>query len=253
MNAICQLLDNYYLKRSLFFRGQGTDAFEISSRNRFGHIEQSIHNPHLLAFHRSLSSSVYSIITSEEITSSLYTNLNISDWILWQSMLFDKSVGTKLHRDTNYLDTDPAGGVVGVWIALEDIHIKCGPFYVIPKSDKLYTSDDSYVKDIRNSQSNIAAVPNTAKPLLLKAGDAVFWNSLVLHGSYSPQDESLTRKSITAHYYPAGMKTASAPIKRFFSIYDHKKPAKTNNNHLKKATVVNPFLYHLYCGIRTIK
>jgi ectoine hydroxylase-related dioxygenase (phytanoyl-CoA dioxygenase family) len=45
-------------------------------------------------------------------------------------MLFDRSVGTKVHQDSWYLDTLPQGGVVRAWIALEDITQDCGPFKV---------------------------------------------------------------------------------------------------------------------------
>ena len=40
---------------------------------------------------------------------------------MYQNMIFDKSTSTVDHIDSYYLDTIPAGELVGVWIALEGI------------------------------------------------------------------------------------------------------------------------------------
>ena len=57
----------------------------------------------------------------------------------------------------------------------------------------------------------------------------------------------MTRKSITAHFYPTGVAVQSPPIKRFFSIYDHSKPKKTENPKIFKATTINPIVYQSLC------
>jgi len=52
-------------------------------------------------------------------------------------MFFDQSVGTIEHQDSWYLDTEPAGRLIGVWYALEEIDRNSGPFFVVPKSHTL--------------------------------------------------------------------------------------------------------------------
>ena len=62
-----------------------------------------------------------------------------------------------------------------------------------------------------------------------------------------PKMPSLTRKSLTAHYYPNGYDLQDAPIKRMFSIYDHLNPSATLNPLIKKAATINPFIYSSIC------
>ena len=57
----------------------------------------------------------------------------------------------------------------------------------------------------------------------------------------------MTRKSITAHFYPTGVAVQSAPVKRLFSIYNHKKPCKTLNSNIYKATIIKSILYQSIC------
>ena len=53
------------------------------------------------------------------------------EFVMWQNMLFDKSTGTIDHLDSYYLDTDPIGNLIAIWVALEDINgeggISCLP------------------------------------------------------------------------------------------------------------------------------
>lgn len=57
-------------------------------------------------------------------------------YVNWQTMLFDRSVGTRNHQDSWYLDNDPPGGVIGAWIALGDISMDCGPFKIYERTNR---------------------------------------------------------------------------------------------------------------------
>ena len=57
----------------------------------------------------------------------------------------------------------------------------------------------------------------------------------------------MTRKSITAHFYPTGIAVQSPPTERFFSIYDHSQPKKTKNPKIFKAATINPIAYQSIC------
>lgn len=122
-------------------------------------------------------------------------------------MLFDKSTGTVDHLDSWYLDTNPIGNLIAVWIALEDIHEDGGSFHIYPKSH-LNKEYKNWSK--KNHKEFLIWVKNFSKSfkkksIYLKKGDALFWHPLLLHGSSSQKIEGKSRKSITAHYYPTNM------------------------------------------------
>lgn len=249
---IDELLDHHndFKRSSLsYFRAQGTTHFEKPIINEYGHQVNSIHNPHLLGFNKSFSSLIEMIITHANISKCLSDFTGSEDHIWYQSMFFDKSTGTKLHQDTWYLDTVPNGKLVGVWIALEDIEYSAGPFCIYTDTDSKKVAPEDF--DFDNIEDDIKfreEYPNAKRfDFTARKGDILIWDSLTIHGALLPEDESMTRKSITAHFYPIGVSVQSPPIKRFFSIYDHSQPLKTKNLRILKATTIRPFVYQSIC------
>lgn len=234
-----------------FFRAQGTIGFELPALDACGNQVNSIQNPNLLGFFPGFMDSINSIIHSEYIAKCLKDFTGSNKHIQYQSMLFDKSTGTKLHQDSWYLDTSPPGKLVGVWVALEDITIEAGPFYV-------YERGPSSVVNIENRDSILLegeeALQSTwpaseKKVFLARKGDVLIWNSMVMHGADSPVSQTYTRKSITAHFYPMGANVQDAPIRRWYSIYDHKKLRETKSPDIMMAPTVNPIAYSVMCTI----
>ena len=239
-----------FKKSSLaFFRAQGTTHFEKPIINEYGNQVNSIHNPHLLGFNRSFSLLIESIVTHPNISNCLTDFTGSEKHIWYQSMLFDKSTGTKLHQDSWYLDTIPNGKLVGVWIALEDIEYSAGPFCLYTNSDTKKVTPEDY--DFDNIEDDIAfknEYPTSKRfDFTARKGDILIWDSLTIHGALLPKDDSMTRKSITAHFYPTGAAVQAPPIERFFSIYNHTKPQKSRNINILKATTINPFLFQSIC------
>ena len=251
-NLIDELLDlhNDFKKSSVsYFRAQGTTQFEKPIINQYGNQVNSIHNPHLLGFNKSFSSLIESIITHPNVSQCLSDFTDSDDQVWYQSMFFDKSTGTKLHQDTWYLDTVPNGKLVGVWIALEDIEYSAGPFCLFTNSDTKKLKPEDF--DFDNIEDDIdfkQQYPEAKRfDFTARKGDILVWDSFTIHGALLPKDESMTRKSITAHFYPTGVAVQSPPIKRFFSIYDHSQPKKTENPKIFKATTINPIVYQSLC------
>lgn len=124
-----------------------------------------------------------------------------------------------------YLDTNPNGKLVGVWIALEDIEETAGPFCIYSNSDT--SKIDPLDFDFENLDSDFnfkSAFPGAVRyDFTARAGDILIWDSLSIHGALLPDNEAKTRKSITAHFYPLGLGIQDPPVKRFLSVYDHKK------------------------------
>lgn len=131
-----------------------------------------------------------------------------------QSMYFEGNPATWAHQDCYYLDSDREGSMIGAWVALEDIAVAAGRFYVAPASH--------LIEMPRNADEfNIALNHNKYKSLvldiiekyklelrapILKKGDVLFWNSRTIHGAFTPQDHAFTRNSYTAHFIPASGK-----------------------------------------------
>lgn len=237
----------------LIFRGQGVVGYERARWNDQGQMVRSIQNPHLLGLAPRLSGAIRRLVFSPAIARSLEACTGIQRWVNWQTMLFDRSVGTELHLDTWFLDTEPRGHLLGLWIALEDITAESGPFVIYPRSQSLPVAIEmrgglaqlsDRTAQLREALQRSSLEP---KPLLLRKGDLVIWNSLVAHGSELPTAAQATRKSVTAHFYPDGMAVAAPPIRRLFSIYNHARPRQVLKGQLWQAATIPAWLYSSLC------
>jgi ectoine hydroxylase-related dioxygenase (phytanoyl-CoA dioxygenase family) len=81
--------------------------------------------------------------------------------LLVESMFFETTlVGTPLHADGDYMDSDVPGTMVGAWFALEDILPLTGRLVVIPGSHRLRreSSDAAAVyREFRNKHAETSA------------------------------------------------------------------------------------------------
>jgi phytanoyl-CoA hydroxylase len=208
IDTCLRCLEEFKLKK-LFYFSQSNHIWEKSNvLTSTGFLPESIQNPSKLFLYPPLKKSVEHIISSKCITDILSILTGYDLFVRWQDMLFDKSTGTIDHADDWHLNTFPAGAMVAIWIALEDINEMAGRFYVIPKAQKYIlpkydelSNHNEYVKKVQNSINESGLVKIAPD---LKKGDVIFWSAETIHGSYSQQDERYSRKSITAHYHPVG-------------------------------------------------
>lgn len=129
---------------------------------------------------------------------------------LVQSMYFEGNPATWAHQDCYYLDSEKDGAMIGMWLALEDIHPGGGRFYIYPGSHKI---------DIRKNGGDfdIAFHHNRYKELvkkiirdfnlkcvapMLRKGDVLFWGGKTIHGALDTFQLQYSRNSITGHYIP---------------------------------------------------
>ncbi|MBC8135416.1 MAG: phytanoyl-CoA dioxygenase family protein [Fibrella sp.] len=124
-----------------------------------------------------------------------------------QSMFYFKPAGARgqdLHQDNFYLRVAP-DTCYAAWVAVDDADEENGTMMVVPgshsleifcpqKSDAKISFTDAYVP-----------VPDglEAVPLNLKAGDVLFFNGSVIHGSYPNQSKDRFRRAFICHYLPA--------------------------------------------------
>ena len=171
--------------------------------DNFGLLECSFENFTDLPWAKGLSEAGREILQSVEIQNSLKKISDYEDFCMWQNMFFDKSTGTIDHIDTWYLDTDPMGGLIGAWIALEDIDGSGGEFHLFPKShiiDKKEWRGKSHNEFVSWSKEKTKFFKK--KSILLNKGDVLFWHPSLLHGSSLQKINGCSRKSLTAHYHP---------------------------------------------------
>ncbi|MDE3750354.1 phytanoyl-CoA dioxygenase family protein [Methylobacterium radiotolerans] len=153
--------------------------------------------------------------------------------VLFGSLNFERGTQQDAHIDAIFFWPEPTYSMAGCWIALEDIHIDAGPLFYVPNSHKwpFYTSEhvvngrpelaerrlearaEGFPEDQKGKLVSDLGVAWTEdlrhlekvnqterKPISLKAGDVVFWHSLLAHGGSPVANPALSRRSVVFHY-----------------------------------------------------
>jgi phytanoyl-CoA hydroxylase len=237
-----------------FFR-QNSNAYEANKLTTRGYVRQSFLDIHDYREFSQFSHAARDIYCSQAMMSALRRVAGFDRFALMQTMLFDLNTETPGHQDWYYLDTVPSGNLIAAWIALEDIDERAGRFYVAPGSHKIdfgakssgrtHAQWLSIIRDYLDSHRENISVP------ALFAGDVLFWNSRTVHGSLATQDESYSRKSLTAHYLPGGFEfgnvfatKANIPYKDHLGIpYYRNQPDFSRWNRVKFAIKTGAYNY----------
>ena len=121
-----------------------------------------------------------------------------------QSMVYFKPPGARgqaLHQDNYYLRVRP-GTCIAAWMALDDSDEANGCMQVVPGS---HTWDTLCAQkaDITKSFTDVT-VPIPAGyhpiPIIMKAGDVLFFNGSIVHGSLPNITADRFRRSLIGHY-----------------------------------------------------
>lgn len=122
-------------------------------------------------------------------------------------------VGTRqwAHSDTIHFNSIPAGYMVGVWVALEDIDEDNGPLIYYPGSHKMreYSMQDfglepgyaNYKHYEARMQELIASENLQPEYGTIKKGEALIWHANLIHGGAPQKDVSRSRHSQVTHCY----------------------------------------------------
>jgi len=81
--------------------------------------------------------------------------------------------------------------------------------------------------------------------MCLSKGDILLWHPYLIHGAFSCDDSSLSRKSFTSHFYPVGENVKYTEKGKILSIYNHKKPRNTENENILDAYRFSDYFYNL--------
>jgi len=121
-----------------------------------------------------------------------------------QTMLYFKPPGARgqaLHQDQAYLRVQP-GTCVAAWLALDDCDEENGCMQLVPGSHKIPMLC-TQAADPQESVSDLTVpVPSGMKPVpaIMKAGDVLFFNGFVIHGSFRNSSARRFRRSLIGHY-----------------------------------------------------
>jgi ectoine hydroxylase-related dioxygenase (phytanoyl-CoA dioxygenase family) len=133
----------------------------------------------------------------------------------FQTLNFRVGSQQPAHSDAIHFNSQPAGFMCGVWVALEDIDMDNGPVVYYPGSQKrreLTPADlgiDATFDEYRRYTDHIAGLIDAGELgephyATLKKGQALIWASNILHGGSRQRDLNRTRHSQVTHYFFEG-------------------------------------------------
>ncbi len=121
-----------------------------------------------------------------------------------QTMIYfkpPKARGQALHQDNYYLRVQP-GTCCAAWMALEEIDEENGCLQVVPGSHT-WPILCTVPADIKQSFTDITVpIPKDVPvvPVRMQAGDVLFFNGQLVHGSLPNTSTSRFRRSLIGHY-----------------------------------------------------
>jgi len=124
-----------------------------------------------------------------------------------QSMFYFKPPGARgqaLHQDNFYLKVSP-GTCMAAWVSLDDADSQNGTLFVVPGSHKQPVLCP-HAADLRTSfTTEEVDIPEGLEQVEVKleAGDVLFFNGTLIHGSYPNVTSDRFRRSFICHYVGA--------------------------------------------------
>jgi phytanoyl-CoA hydroxylase len=144
-----------------------------------------------------------------------------------QSMFYFKPPGARgqeLHQDNYYLRVKP-GTCLAAWLAIDDADFENGGMKVVPGSrdmeivcPELADSETSFTTDYVRPPEGLEAVH-----VDLKAGDVLFFNGSIIHGSSPNVTKTRFRRSLIFHYIPFGCREVANWYGRAMLTFDRDK------------------------------
>ena len=125
-----------------------------------------------------------------------------------QTMFYFKPPGARgqaLHQDNFYLRVRP-GTCMAAWVAVDDADEENGGMVVVPGSSGLEIACPQKADPARFFTSDYVPVPDGLEevPVRLKAGDVLFFNGSLIHGSHPNTSTTRFRRALISHYVPRG-------------------------------------------------
>ncbi len=121
-----------------------------------------------------------------------------------QTMLYFKPAGARgqaLHQDNLFLRAQP-GTCMAAWMALDPCDEENGCMQVVPGSQNWPLLCNVDADTTTSFTGNTVPIPEgmSAVPVIMDAGDVLFFNGSLVHGSYPNTSQDRFRRSLIGHY-----------------------------------------------------
>ena len=142
----------------------------------------------------------------------------------FQTLNFPVGSNQTIHSDATHFNSEPAGFMAGVWVALEDVEEAAGPLIVCPGSHRLPyvgAAELGLCADAVRAeahpqrlfepywQEQIEQGGFETKTFRAKRGDVLIWHANLLHGGAPVANHQLSRWSQVSHYLFEGCRFCS--------------------------------------------
>jgi ectoine hydroxylase-related dioxygenase (phytanoyl-CoA dioxygenase family) len=206
--------DGYFVARSLFtadeiegFRAH-YEAFRVEGRFSDDNIADPVSDDPLKRFPRQMQ-----MHREDPVSLDFLCDLRIDTVIseltgyspmAVQTMFYFKppsARGQALHQDNFYLKAAPST-CIAAWLAVDDCDEENGCLMVVPGTHDLPTMCLSKSDTTKSFTSVEVSLPEgmSPVPVVMKAGDVMFFNGQVIHGSNPNRSSIRFRRSLIAHY-----------------------------------------------------
>ncbi len=121
-----------------------------------------------------------------------------------QTMLYFKPAGARgqaLHQDQYYLRVQP-GTCMAAWLALDDCDEANGCMQVVPGSHTWPVLCATKADTTQSFTDVTVPLPKgtEVRPVIMRAGDVLFFNGQLVHGSFPNRTTDRFRRSLIGHY-----------------------------------------------------
>lgn len=131
-----------------------------------------------------------------------------------QSMFYFKPPGSRgqaLHQDNFYLRVSP-GNCIAAWTAVDAADEQNGGLMVVPKTQGYDIVCPDLADQNESFTTHYVKPPKegTVTPAVMEAGDVLFFNGNLIHGSYRNKSKDRFRRAFICHYANASADTISS-------------------------------------------
>ncbi len=124
-----------------------------------------------------------------------------------QTMFYFKPAGSRgqaLHQDNRYLDVQP-GTCVAAWMAVDRCDEENGCLQIVPGTHDLPSLCNVEADTTQSFTGTTVPLAEGMhpEPVIMEAGDVLFFNGQVIHGSFANHSKDRFRRSLIGHYIVA--------------------------------------------------
>jgi ectoine hydroxylase-related dioxygenase (phytanoyl-CoA dioxygenase family) len=119
--------------------------------------------------------------------------------------------GQALHQDNFYLRVKP-GTCIAAWTAVDDTDLENGSLFVVPGSQYSEVLCPHPADPSKSFSVEEVDIPDGMAPVEMRmgAGDVLFFNGSLIHGSYPNISKDRFRRAFICHYVPQDTEAMSA-------------------------------------------